>query len=112
MSASGAGPPGPENVAPRLDTEATHKVDDDDIRPIVRSKTPGKADIRRLRQEYQLLCRMQAPIERAFWRLEQRKGRLADRLANEGIAPFCRPASGRKRLRRQPLTPKGDTSCR
>jgi hypothetical protein len=103
---SDTGPPGPENATPRLDTEAARKVNDD-RQHIVHPRRPGKTDVRRMQREYRLLCEAQAPIERAFWRLEQRKGRLADRLANEGIAPFCRPASGRKR--RQPLTPKGAT---
>ena len=50
-----------------------------------------KSDIRRMRREYRLLCEAQAPIERVFWELEQRKAQLADRLANEGASPFCRP---------------------
>ena len=44
-----------------------------------------------MRAEYRLLCEVQAQIERAFWAIEQRKGQLADQLANEGIKPFCRP---------------------
>jgi hypothetical protein len=38
----------------------------------------------RLQIEYHLLCLVQAPFEFVFWSLEQRKGRLADKLANEG----------------------------
>ena len=37
----------------------------------------------RLTVEYHLLCLVQAPFEFVFWALEQRKGRLADKLANE-----------------------------
>jgi hypothetical protein len=48
------------------------------------------AHIRRLTAEYRRISAVQAPIELAFWSLEQRKGQLADRLANEGVKPFCR----------------------
>jgi hypothetical protein len=67
---------------------------------------PGKPDIRRMRREYRLLCEAQAPIERVFWQLEQRKGQLADQLANEGVAPFCRPRRAGQSLRKR-LTRKG-----
>jgi hypothetical protein len=41
----GKGPPGPENVTPRLDPGAARKVDEDDIELIVHQQPPGKADI-------------------------------------------------------------------
>ena len=49
-----------------------------------------------LLREYRLICRMIRPIERAFWQLEQRKGQLADQLANEGVRPFCEPRRERE----------------
>ena len=76
------------------------------------SRRADKDKIRRLRLEYQMLSEVQAPLERAFWRLEQRKAQLADQLANEGVAPFCRPRRGgcppskRKRPKRKVLTRK------
>jgi hypothetical protein len=99
---SGTGPPGPENATPRLDSEAARKIDEDDRQHIVHSQRPDKPDIRRMRREYQLLCEAQAPIERAFWQLEQRKGRLADQMANEGVTQFCRPRQDGQR-RQQPF---------
>jgi hypothetical protein len=99
----GVGPPGPESATPRRQTEAARKSTDDDAAPIVHPPKPGKADLRRMRQEYRILCQNQAPIERAFWALEQRKGQLADKLANEGIKPFCRPRdSGHPPSKRKP----------
>jgi hypothetical protein len=41
-----------------------------------------------MKEEYRLVCAVQAPLERVlrvFWELEQRKGQLADQLANNGI---------------------------
>ena len=97
---SGTGPPGPEKATPRLDSEAARKVDDDDGEHIVHFQAPDK-DIARLRQEYLALCEAQAPFERIFWQIEERKGQLADQLANEGVAPFCRPRRGGQRLRKR-----------
>ena len=77
----------------------------------VHSPRPNKPDIRRMRREYRLLCEAQAPFERVFWQLEQRKGQLADQLANEGVAPFCRPRRGGQRLRKR-FTRKGGSPCR
>ena len=93
----GVGPPGPQNdCAPGGQAGGgTKSVNGGE--PISQSLPPPARDVntrarvRRLRSEYQLLCKVQAPIERAFWALEQRKGQLADQLANEGIKPFCRP---------------------
>ena len=111
MSASGTGPPGPENATPRLDSEAARKVDDDDGEHIVHSQRPDKPDIARMRREYRRLCEIKAPVERVFWQLEQFKGQLADQLANEGVAPFCRPRRGGQRLRKR-FTRKGGSPCR
>jgi hypothetical protein len=79
---------------PRLSPEAARKVDDDDRQHIAHSQRPDKSDIRRMRREYRLLCVAQAPVERVFWQLEQCKAQLADQLANEGVAPFCKPRRG------------------
>ena len=59
--------------------------------PLAARDVNTRARVRRLRAEYQLLCKVQAPIERAFWAFEQRKGQLADQLANEGATLYCRP---------------------
>jgi hypothetical protein len=69
-----------------------------------------RARVRKLHAEYRLLCDAQAPIERIFWQLEQRKGKLADQLANEGVAPFCRPRRGGQGPRKR-LTRKGGSPC-
>ena len=105
---SGTGPPGPENATPRLDSEAARKVDDD-WEHIVHSQRPDKPDIRRMRWEYRLLCEAQAPFECVFWQLEQAKAILADALARENVAPFCRPRRGGQRLRKR-FTRKGGSS--
>lgn len=84
------GPPGPEKGPPRLSTEATRKSTNDETN-IIPSQKPGKPNISRVQREYRLICEVQAPIERIFWRLEQRKAYLTDRLANAGVSPFCRP---------------------
>lgn len=39
----------------------------------------------RLRAEYRMIATLQRPFEFIFWALEQRKGRLADKLANEDM---------------------------
>jgi hypothetical protein len=84
---------------------------EDDSQHIVHFQRPDNRDIRRMRREYRLLCEAQAPVERVFWQLEQRKGQLADQLANEGVAPFCTPRRGGQRLRKR-LTRKGGSPCR
>ena len=38
----------------------------------------------RLWAEYRLIATLQWPFEIVFWKLEQKKARLADQLANEG----------------------------
>lgn len=88
--ANGTGPPVPKSATPRLVTRAARKANNEE-RHIARTGRPGKADIHKLRADYRLLCKVQAPIAHAFWALEQRKVQLADRLANEGVKPFCRP---------------------
>jgi hypothetical protein len=55
------------------------------------AKDVNRARVRRMCAEYGLLCELIAPIERTLWRLLQRKERLADELANEGVKPFCEP---------------------
>ena len=83
---------GPPNAAPGRQTRAQRNVEllDDSV-SLPSAIAQCKTDIRRMRREYRLLCEAQAPIERVFWEIEQRKGQLADQLANEGIKPFCRP---------------------
>jgi hypothetical protein len=44
--------------------------------------------------EYRVLCALQAPLERAFWAVTQRRAQIADRLANLGLAEFAEPAEG------------------
>ena len=39
----------------------------------------------KLRGTYNLLAASQVPFASVFWAFEQRKGKLADKLANEGI---------------------------
>ena len=95
---------GPPNAAPELLTPAQRNVEllDDSV-SLPSAIAQSKTDIRRMRREYRLLCEAQAPIERVFWEIEQRKGQLADQLANEGIKPFCRPRrSGHPPPKRKP----------
>ena len=81
-----------QKATPELETRAQRNVELlDDAVSLPPAIAQCKSDVRRLASEYQLLCEAQAPIERVFWELEQRKAQLADRLANEGAAPFCRP---------------------
>jgi hypothetical protein len=108
IATDGVGPPGPQNdCAPGGETGGdTKSVDGEPIGqslPLAARDVNRRARVRRLRAEYQLLCKVQAPIERAFWALEQRKVQLADQLANEGIKPFCRPRmSGHQPSKRKP----------
>ena len=41
----------------------------------------------RLLVEYSFLSALQWPFGALFWALEQRRGRIADKLANEGMEP-------------------------
>lgn len=45
----------------------------------------GRLTELRLRLGYHLLGALQAPFGGVFWAIEQRKGRIADRLANKGV---------------------------
>jgi hypothetical protein len=96
------------NATPERQTPARRNVELlDDAVSLPSAIAKRKTDIRRLRMKYRLLCEVQAPIERVFWELEQRKSQLADQLANEGATPFCRPRrSGHKRKE-----PQGDGRC-
>ena len=110
MSSSGADPPQKED--PRFSGvgQKPNQLDDDELcRLIPHGGPPRKRDIRRLRAEHRALCQMLAPIEQIFWEIAQKRAQIADKLANQGVVPFCRPASGRKP--RKPITPKGGMSC-
>jgi hypothetical protein len=109
IAPTGVGPPGPQNdCAPGGETGGGNKSVNggepiDQSLPLAARIVNTRARVRRLRAEYQLLCKVQAPIERAFSALEQRKGQLGDQLANEGIKPFCRPRrSGHPPSKRKP----------
>jgi hypothetical protein len=67
--------------------------------PLAARAVNTRARVLRLRSEYQLLCKVQAPIERAFWALEQRKGTIFF-LEKKGAMPFRRPrrSPGKKGL--------------
>ncbi len=88
----------PQNATPRLAVRA-ERDSGDVTAPITRSKWPGKAQIRRLLAEYRAMCVAQRLLEIAFWRIEQRKNLLADRLANLRVRPFCEPSPAGKGAR-------------
>jgi hypothetical protein len=97
------GPPSKEDPRRRSVGQKPNQWDDDELcRLIPQGEPPRKPDIRRLRAEYRRLCLALEPLERAFWRLEQRRSRLADALANAGVKEFCKPR----------LTRKGSPPCR
>jgi hypothetical protein len=65
---------------------------DDTGRPERKRSTPrgwpaqaGRLTELRLRLGYHFLRALQAPFGAVFWVIEQRKGRIADRLANRGV---------------------------
>jgi hypothetical protein len=97
------GPPSKEDPRRRSVGQKPDQWDDDELcRLIPHGTRLRKADIHRLRAEYMSLCQALALLESAFWRLEQRRSRLADALANAGVKEFCKPR----------LTRKGSPPCR
>lgn len=63
--------------------------------PLAARDVNRRARVRRLRTELQILCKLHAPIERAFWALEQRKGQLADEFGERGHRAILQTANER-----------------
>ncbi len=56
------------------------------FRPTPPSIVPNVKEVATLIRRYRLLHAVQRPFEYWFWLLEQKKGKLADRLANLGVS--------------------------
>ena len=90
-------PPGPVRAAPPVEFRGRRQISI--TKPTIDNYPSGSqasSDIRQLRQEYRLICQVLKPLERTFWKLEQRRVQLVDQLANKGVRPFCESALARK----------------